>query len=332
MWSLKRDILINADKIDNEILKVLCCPICRSSDIHRNEQVFSCDVCGWKSSLVDGDTISFSPDIYNEPQTRTRRVLKTKSPPKNKPSLRKAIQSRLRPWRQWVFRDIDYWRSAIRPIRSQEMGIVENLLTEIYNGPVDLLLELGVGFQDHVDFYHQFAKSAISSDIYRDPEAVGFYRDLTNVLYCLINIEQMPIRDSSLDLVLTSHVVEHFPDRIRDLKTLHRTLKPDAIACHIVPISTGFLFGHLVGTMVNVLTLTPRIGRGIHGEYDSTWQEIRQTTLGSWRALFQECGFEIIKESPGSLGLTPLRPRLSIWLSKTFRIFGSWIFVMQTLK
>jgi hypothetical protein len=311
---------------------VLSCPNCQQTTLDGDFETIRCTNCGWTSSKVHRDTFSFAPVVYDSARERTRRGSVLHSSPETHRDKFKALVKRAIPWRKWILKDLNYWREAIAPLRQEELRKAQEILVEIIPKPKPVLLELGVGYQNHVDLYHQFARSAICSDIYRDPWAADLYNHLPWILYCLINVEKLPIRESSIDILFSSHVVEHFPYRKDNLNALHRALKPNAIACHIVPISLGFLLGHLVGTMSNLLTLTPRIGRGVHGEFDSGWQELQQTTVRYWRKLFEGSGFEIIQESPGTLGLTPLRPRFTLWVSKTFRIYGSWIFVMRTVK
>ncbi len=324
--------MIEIDKVDHEILKAFCCPACHSSYIQVNGQLLTCKVCDWHSSLTCGDTISFIPVDQNDAYNGVPEGIQTETARNQRFGWVKTLHSRLVPWKRWIFRDMDYWRKAIHPVRLQEIDTAKKLLVSISSEPFDLLLELGVGFQDHIDLYTQFSHHAISSDIYRDPDAVRIYRDTPSVLYCLIDVEQLPIRESSIDLLFTSHVVEHFPNRKKNLNSLHRAMKPGAVACHIVPISFGFLLGHMLGTLANALVLLPRIGRGVHGEYDSIRQELQQTTLSSWRKLFEECGFDILLDAPGALGLTPVRPKHTLWLSKRLHIYGSWVFVMKVLR
>lgn len=212
------------------------------------------------------------------------------------------------------------------------MSTVQRLLVDTLKTRQSVLLELGVGSLDRVAFYGQWAEYAICSDIYRDPLAVRIYRDIPWAFYCLINVEQLPLRESSVDILFTSHVVEHFPNRIRNLEALHRVLKPGAIACHVVPISSGLMLGHIVGTAANIMALVPQIGRGIHGEYDSIWQELRGTTVPAWRAVYERCGFQILADAPGTLGVAPLRPPVTLWLANTLHIYGSWVFVMRAVK
>jgi len=316
------------------ILSALCCPVCKSVELRESKASFWCGNCGWQSILVGGDTPSFAPIVYDGARTKTRQRTKSRSLFSDRLRWLKMVRERLVPWRRWVFRDLADQRSAIDLFRQQEMRVVQHLLAGVLVGRQKVLLEMGVGFQNHVTFYEQLAESAICSDIYRDATAVQAYKDIPWVFYCLINVEQLPIRESSVDVLFTSHVVEHFPDRVKNLKALHRVLKPGAIACHVVPTGPGFMLGHIVSTAANILTVTPRLGRGIHGEYDSVWQELRQTTVRAWRVLFENCGFQVLREEPGTLGLAPFHPFMSRLLVNTLKLrnFGSRVFVLRTMK
>jgi ubiquinone/menaquinone biosynthesis C-methylase UbiE len=318
--------------LDFILEQVLAYPICNHIPLNVVGSGLACRACGWESAVVGGDVISFAPVAYDGPRTQTRRVQRSNSLLKERTRWLRSAYRRCVPWRDWVFRDAAYWRAAIEPLRREELRVAQELLSEAVITRQKVLLELGVGFQDHTAMYQRLAEYAIFSDVYRDPAAVEIYRGVPGAFYCLINVERLPIRESSIDVLFTSHVVEHFPDRRQNLRALHRILRPGGVACHIVPISAGFALGHLVGTAANLLTLTPRLGRGIHGEYDSAWQELRHTTVKAWRALFEQCGFEVLAARPGTLGLTPLRPAVSLWLARHLGVFGSWVFVMQTIK
>jgi len=320
--------------VPDAIRSALCCPACQSVELNESDVKFRCQSCGWQSTLVDGDTPSFAPIVYDGARTKTRRTTKPNSLLNNRLRWLKAVHKRLVPWRHWVFRNPAAQQAAIDIFRRQEMDVVQRILGEALTSRQQLLLELGVGFQDHVTFYKQLAEFAICSDIYRDPAAVEVYKDVPWIFYCLINVEQLPLRESSVDVLLTSHVVEHFPDRVNNLRALHRVLKPGAIACHVVPTATGILLGHVVATAVNVMTLVPRIGNGVHGEYDSVWQELRETTVRAWRTLFESCGFQVLREEPGTLGFAAFHSFVTHLLADTLKLrnFGSRVFVLRTVK
>ena len=212
------------------------------------------------------------------------------------------------------------------------MRTIHRLMTRQIGHRREVLIEFGVGNQDHFDLYRRFAKRAIVSDIYRDPEIADLCREALWTQYCIINVDSLPIRPSCVDVAFTHHVLDHFPNRKRNLAELRRIMRPDGIVCHVVPLATCFVLGHIVNTVASVLALNPRLGSGIHGEYDSAWQEIARTTFPAWRRLFEDSGFEILDDGPGTLGLRPLRPAATLWMSDRLGVYGSWVFVMRVSK
>lgn len=47
--------------------------------------------------------------------------------------------------------------------------------------------------------------------------------------------DELPIKDSSIDFVISSHVIEHFPDPIKALKEWHRVVKHDGLLYVVAP-------------------------------------------------------------------------------------------------
>jgi hypothetical protein len=308
---------------------VLCCPQCRYTQLVPQTLSLFCPQCGWHSVLVDGDTVCFAEKIYETGQAKTVRVTQSS----NIRQRLKWIHRKLVPWSERLIAERWYNSHEITLMREEELKGVYRLLSECLPDRQDVLLELGAGSQNHTELYQRFARFALSSDIYRDPIAVNLYNQTPSVFRCLMNVETLPIRDSSIDILFSSHVVEHFPQRINNLRTLHQAMKPGAVACHVVPITAGHLIVHFNHTISNVFALWPRLGRGIHGEYDSVWQELKQGTVKQWSRLFESCGFQMIGTAPGTMGLRPFIPTTTaIEWSKRLHIYGSWVFVMQAVK
>jgi len=312
---------------DNLLEHILCCPVCQRWPLDATLASLSCGACGWQSQIVEKDTLSFIPDMKNETD-----AIRSASSPLRRSGIGKwirVIHRRLVPWRQWLFRDADFWEHAIKPLRAKELETSRRLIAQVMPARQPVMVELGVGSRDNKALYAEVAEQAICSDIYRDPAAVRAYSTVSWAYYCLISVAQLPLRTASIDFLFTSHVVEHFPNCVYNLLDLRRILKPNGIACHIVPIATGFMLGHLVGTIVNMLTLTPYLGRGVHGEYTSVWQELQATTVRGWQTLFEKCGFEVVCQAPGALGIPPLLPSTTMWMTKHLKIYGSWVFLTR---
>ena len=52
-----------------------------------------------------------------------------------------------------------------------------------------------------------------------------------------LDLQDLDLPDASLDVVLTSHVLEHVPDTRRALAELHRVLAPGGVAYIMVPLA-----------------------------------------------------------------------------------------------
>ncbi len=302
---------------------VLACPLCGAHPLTPRGQDLACTHCAWQSRQVGGDTLSFATTVHAGPRMQTSRDQA------RAPSRLRELWRRLVFWRRFVEPDAAAWEAALAPVRAQELAEVCALLRAHLDRPVGCLLELGAGSQDHRALYAEFAEHAITSDIYRDAQAAAWHAGNDRVLRCILHSEQLPLRPASLDLLLTSHVVEHFPDRLGHLSKLRHALRPGALACHVVPIASGLLLGHVVGTLANLLVLRPSLGRGIHGEFASVWAELRATSLAAWRRLFTAAGFEILVERKGALALRPLPPWLSLPAGRLTGCAGSRIFLLR---
>ena len=326
-----------ADITDNDSVytAVLCCPQCRHA-LDIRGVLARCHSCGWSSSTARNDTLALTDRIYDAAQLRTHRRSMDNDPSTQPEGLLaklvawgKAFPPYVA-WRDFVMGTASYWEKGTRAFRVEEMKRVRRLFDRMGVPTADLLLELGVGSQDRREFYRHVANRVICSDIYRDPLAAQYYHGPSSqALYCIINAENLPLRTSSVDTVFTSHVVEHFPDRRHTLRDLHRILKPGGWACHVVPLAAGFALRHLLRLPIHILRLNPRIRFEIHGEYNTAWQEVRDTTIYSWRRLFTSCGFRIVAESPGTMAVRPFRHYHTIPLGNILGFATSHIFLMR---
>lgn len=53
---------------------------------------------------------------------------------------------------------------------------------------------------------------------------------------------QLPFSDSSVDVIIASHILEHLPQLRTDLYELHRVLKPDGTLLVVLPCDPGWLW------------------------------------------------------------------------------------------
>lgn len=77
-------------------------------------------------------------------------------------------------------------------------------------------------------------------------KAIGQCRDLGYKMYeCDAETEPLPFEDTSFDLVVASHVLEHLSDREFALKEMSRVLKPGGLLIIGIPVKP-FLTNHLL--------------------------------------------------------------------------------------
>jgi len=311
--------------------KAFCCPVCQGDLLERSLCLICAD-CGKEWPFIDRNVPCFASTVYESPQAKTERV---GSKGKIRQSLlyQKARDnlSGIRAFlKRLILRDERFWEAQLDKFREIEEEVVEKLLDSYLCLPVELTIELGVGQRDKTKLYNRMSKYTICSDIFYDENVATRNKKSSNLLYGVINASQLPFREGSVDLLLTSHVVEHFPDKHQALNNIRRILKPGGWACHIVPIMQGHVYRHILSLITNPLVLTPCFLGGIHGEYDSIWEELKLNTVNSWRNLFISNNFHIVIDVPGKVfAMRPLSATMSIKLSNIFHLYGSHVFLTQ---
>jgi glycosyltransferase involved in cell wall biosynthesis len=98
--------------------------------------------------------------------------------------------------------------------------------------------------------------------------------------------DDLPFEDSSLDFVISAHVIEHFPDPIKALKEWHRVVRPD-----------GFLY-----------VIAPNKDRIFDKDRD-------RTTLGEL----------IERHTTGKCNIDPDKEHCSCWLTEDFVELINWL-------
>jgi SAM-dependent methyltransferase len=322
------------EELPLSIRSSFCCVNCENASLELVDSALICTICGSRFDFVHGGQVpSFSPQIYDSPQAKTRRIRKGSSIA-NSPVVARAKQvldKRMRwPMHRLLMRSEIYWERQLSQFREIEQWVMLDLLQQKADlEKVNLLVEFGIGSMDRREFYHRISRYAVCSDIYLDSSALQAYLLSDRILYCIINGEHIPFCEGSVDLVVTSHVVEHFPDRNTSLRKIWHILKPNGLACHVVPTIWVHLVRHLTALVTNPLTLTPRLTGGIHGEYDSVLEELTTTTVTAWKHIFKNNGFNIIGNAPGVFVARPLPAWLSTRIGQVCHIYGSHIFLMR---
>ena len=317
--------------LPKDMRRIFCCPLCHG-DMVENYSNLTCEVCGGEFLFIGGSVPCFAPSVYESPQAKTVRINTTG---KIRQSLfyqmARDSLSRIRTLlNHLVLRDEGFWETQLDIFRNIEDGVVTGILASNLCLPVGLTLELGVGHRDKSKFYNRVTENLICSDIFYDEGVCAHYKSSPKTIYCVINSSQLPLRGSSVDLLLTSHVIEHFPDRQLAFKNIWNILKPGGWACHVVPTAPVHVYRHLRSLITNLLTLTPRFLGGIHGEYDSVCDELELNTISSWRNLFTTHGFQVVADAPGKVfPMRPFNAVMSLKISRIFHLYGSHVFLMR---
>lgn len=177
---------------------------------------------------------------------------------------------------------------------------------------------------------------------------------------------RLPFDDSHADVVFSSNVLEHVKDLDALFREIHRVIKPDGLAIHVLPSATwrlwtslshyAFLMKHVAGrsgSPASPANGEPEVGSmrelvrehglsyvarrtlfsGPHGEYPNALSELYFFSRRSWRRLFEREGFEMVSEGGGRLFYTgySIIPQMPMGVRrKMSRALGSSMHVFVT--
>lgn len=158
---------------------------------------------------------------------------------------------------------------------------------------------------------------------------------------------RIPAPDAAFDVVFSSNVLEHIPHLEAFQAELHRVLKPDGIAVHLLPTATWRLWTSLshypwlveagvrvvgarlggggsvdtqvveraagrrsLGQLISLVLLSPR-----HGETGNVVSEVWHFSRHRWTPTFEAAGWRVLKHGSNGLfytGYSVLGPRLGL--------------------
>ncbi|MBL7924331.1 MAG: class I SAM-dependent methyltransferase [Bacteroidia bacterium] len=136
----------------------------------------------------------------------------------------------------------------------------------------DRVLELGCGIGYQSAFLSKIANNVMATDL-PDPDiqahapgmevAKNLHNKLNvkNVQFIACSAETLPFEDSSFDLIYSSHVLEHIPDRDKALAEMARVLKPGGIYFCVTPVSFEKLYSFLNYYLLLVTRIFALLGR-----------------------------------------------------------------------
>lgn len=214
----------------------------------------------------------------------------------------------------------------LRHIREYEMAQVLPLMT-----PGQTVLEIGAGAGWQSQMMADYGMHVISVDL-----ATTFYREVqSGFLVVAYDGFHLPIKSHSVDVIFSSNVLEHIAHLDVIQAELHRVLKPDGKAIHILPTSSWRLWTSLVHPLNYVISRFQRDNapafdaasepaatpvpakkpslltkvRNVlfaprHGEIGTMPGELYYFSQIRWRRHFEQTGWEIEASFPNGLFYT----------------------------
>ena len=211
-------------------------------------------------------------------------------------------------------------QDRLHALKKQELESVITAFGNCFEGKD--LLEIGAGTGYQLSLLTEKCKSAIGIDL---PTSAYSGERVTEVTdYDGIHI---PFPDRTFDVIFTSSVLEHIVDVPAFHREMHRVLKTDGIAVHIVPTHVWRLWTALAHypalpkTILNALRNAPAravdsqsgSGRGLwsklgavlfpprHGERGNALTEVITFRPRRWVRQFEEQGWNVERAVPTGL-------------------------------
>lgn len=217
--------------------------------------------------------------------------------------------------------------SGLVDFRAEEFNRVKNF----FCGGLRVL-EIGGGNGYQASLISAMGASVVSIDVVEPSVCDNVYFPVR-----VYDGQNLPFPDNYFDVVFSSNVLEHIGDLRTTLREIHRVLKPDGRAIHILPtpawrvwtslshymhvaqrvvgkvvdVAKGQHMGHMeFGTKGVVRRHTVRhtlmrvLGIAPHGEYSSAISELWYFSRRRWLRLFEQYGFCMVDDYPGGVFYT----------------------------
>jgi 2-polyprenyl-3-methyl-5-hydroxy-6-metoxy-1,4-benzoquinol methylase len=208
----------------------------------------------------------------------------------------------------------------LKAIRAYELDVVLEMLPQ-----KGRLLEIGAGAgwqtQDLDRRGYDVSAIDLPSSNYRE-NRVNSVTDYDG--------KRIPFEDNTFDIVFSSNVLEHIPHIYEFQKEIHRVLRPDGCALHVLPSSTWRIWSSFT-ELFRFWTLPT-----VHGEHAGNFlSEIYCFNSRWWARLFRETGWVVEAQKTNRLfytGSSIMDSRLSMDArSKLSRVLGGAcnIFVLR---
>ena len=148
--------------------------------------------------------------------------------------------------------ELERWPSYFHR-RALEMQSYVDLMPETKDMRI---LELGCGIGYQSAMLAKISKSVVATDLPNESivdhapgmeAAAQLHKHLAieNVTLIPCSAEDLPFEDSSMDMVFSSHVLEHIPNQQKALNEIYRVLKPGGYHVCIVPVRFEKLYAFI---------------------------------------------------------------------------------------
>lgn len=202
--------------IDKQLFNYLCCPLCQKG-LKANKKKLTCWCCHQRFTVINKRTVSLLPKaILSE----------------------KISLDRWEKLYQQQFKDQTYWEAEKAYQRNYLADTIWQLNEAKTITSQTVFLEIGCGPMFLGQEIAQKAKLVIGIDFsltaLKIAEKMFQEKGIKNYLLILGDVQQMPIKEESVDLIYGGGVIEHFKDTQKCVNELYRVLKKGGVSFNTV--------------------------------------------------------------------------------------------------
>jgi len=214
----------------------------------------------------------------------------------------------------------------LQELRERELGVVLRHLQKLGISPADTtLLEIGAGTGAQASEMERLGFRVSAIDV-----AESNYADARVFAVSNYDGHRIPFPDAHFDVVFSSNALEHIPHAAEFQKEIHRVLKDNGTAVHVLPSAawrfwtTLSYYPHALGVLAHAPAAyaaverrwaSPdgaarwrRLARALlpprHGEKGNWFTELWYFSRAHWIRFFRETGWDIVASGGSGLFYT----------------------------
>ena len=202
---------------NKEILNYVRCPLCKKELVVNKGQLV-CQYCDRKFSILNSNTISLLPESILSGKLSLERWERLYQKQFENGSYREAAKNYQR----------DYLEDTIAQLNEAKTIIPSTIFLEIGCGQMFLGQEIAKKAKLVIGIDFSPTALKIADKVFQKQE-------IKNYLLILGDIQQMPIKEKSVDLIYGGGVIEHFKNTQKCVNELYRVLKTGGASFNTVP-------------------------------------------------------------------------------------------------